>query len=100
MNTMGVTKDVALAEMQEKIRIAKEWVSGSVLRVNLKKTEMVIFHRMDTSTGLVTVEGTILTSTSEMNVLGIIFDNYLQWDRQIHKTICETRKAVQALRTV
>jgi hypothetical protein len=70
--------------MQEKIRIAEKWMSGSGLRVNLKKTEMVIFHRMGTSKSSVTVGGTVITSTSEMNVLGIIFDNRLQWDRQIY----------------
>jgi hypothetical protein len=57
--TMGVTKDVVLAEMQEKIRIAEKWMSGSGLKVNLKKTEMVIFHRMDTSKGSITVGGAI-----------------------------------------
>jgi len=75
-------------------------MSGSGLRVNLKKTEVVIFHRMGTSKGSVTVGGTVITSTSKMNVLGIIFDNHLQWDRQIDKTIPEMRRAVQALRTV
>ena len=98
--TTGVTKDVALAEMQEKIRIAEKWMSGSGLKVNLKKTEMVIFHRMDTSKGSITVGGNVISSTSEMNVLGIVFDNRLQWDRQIDKTIRDTRRAAQALRTV
>jgi len=36
--TAGVTKDVALAEMQERIRIAEKWMSGSGRKVNLKKT--------------------------------------------------------------
>ncbi len=45
--TTGVTKDIALAEMQEKIRIVEKWMSRSGLRVNLKKTKMVIFYRMD-----------------------------------------------------
>ncbi len=98
--TTGVTKDVALAEMQEKIRIAEKWMSGSGLKVNLKKTEMVIFHRMDTSKGSITVGGNVISSTSEMNVLGIVFDNRLLWDRQIDKTIRDTRRAAQALRTV
>jgi hypothetical protein len=75
-------------------------MSGSGLMVNLKKTEMVIFHRMDTSTGSVTVGGNLKTSTSKMRVLGIVFDNHLQWTRKIDKTIHKMRKAVQALRTV
>jgi len=98
--TTGATKDVALAEMQERIRIAEKWMSGSGLKVNLKKTEMVIFHRMDTSKGSITVGGNVISLTSKINVLGIIFDNQLQWDMQIDKTINDTRRAVQALRTV
>jgi len=50
--------------MQEKIRIAEKWMSGSGLKVNLKKTEMVIFHRMDTSKGSITVGGNKISSTS------------------------------------
>jgi len=96
--TTGVTKDIALAEMQEKIRKAEKWMSGSGLRVNLKKTE--IFHRMDTSNGSITVGGNVISSTSKMNVLGIVFDNCLQWDKHIDKTILDTRRAVQALRTI
>jgi hypothetical protein len=75
-------------------------MSGLGLKVNLKKTEMVIFHRMDTSKGSINVGGNVIFSTSEMNILGIVFDNQLQWDKQIDKTILDTRRAVQALRTV
>ena len=96
----GATKDVVLTEIQEKIMAAEKWMSGSGLKVNLEKTEMVIFHRMDTSSGVLKIGNIQITSSGEMNVLGIVFDNRLQWDRQVDKAIRETRKTAQALKTV
>ena len=91
--SLGAVKDMMLTEIQGKIMATEKWMSGSGLKVNLVKTEMVIFHSLNTSTGVLGIRNIQITSSSEMNVWGIVFDNHLQWDRQVDKAICETRKA-------
>ncbi len=38
-------KTEALKDLQRRIMEAEQWMSGSGLKVNIKKTEMVVFHR-------------------------------------------------------
>ena len=45
------TKQQALEILQVKLKAAIEWIRGSGLKVNLEKTEMCVFHKMDTSKG-------------------------------------------------
>ena len=87
----------ALKELEEKLIRAEQWLSGSGLKVNASKTELVIFHKHDSSGGSVCLSQIRIESTAEMKVLGIIFNNRLEWSSQVEKSIAAARQATQAL---
>ena len=60
-----------------------KWLSDSGLKVNESKTEMCIFYKRDTHPMSIEVNGAVITSSSTMNVLGVIFDSKLQWSNQV-----------------
>ena len=87
----------ALKDLEEKLIRAEQWLSGSGLKVNASKTELVIFHKHDSSRGGVYLSQIRIESKAEMKVLGIIFDNRLEWSSQVEKSIAAARQATQAL---
>lgn len=90
----------AVRALQQRIIESEKWLSGSGLKVNLEKTELTIFHRSDTSTSEIKVKGIAVKSSPALKVLGILFDNRLQWDKQIDKVIKETRRSLQGLKII
>jgi len=94
------TKKQALEILEKKLNTAIEWIRKSGLKVNVNKTELCIFHRMDTSKGSIKVGSETVESSHQLNCLGIVMDNRLVWDRQVDKAITESRKALQAVRLV
>jgi hypothetical protein len=94
------TKKQALEILEKKLNAAIEWIRKSGLKVNVNKTELCIFHRMDTSKGSIKVGSATVESSHQLNCLGIVMDNRLVWDRQVDKAITESRKALQAVRLV
>ena len=87
----------ALKDLEEKLIRAEQWLSGSGLKVNASKTELVIFHKHDSSRGSVYLSQIRIESKAEMKVLGIVFDNRLEWSSQVEKSIAAARQATQAL---
>jgi hypothetical protein len=94
------SKKDTLEALQRKVIEAEHWMSGSGLKVNVEKTEMVIFHRYETSRGEIRVANTVITSKSTMKVLGIHFDSRMSWDIQVDSAILNSRKSLHALRSV
>jgi hypothetical protein len=94
------TKKQALEILEKKLERAIEWIMKSGLKLNVNKTELCIFHRMDTSKGAMTVGNVVVKSSHQLSCLGIIMDNRLSWERQVEKSIMESRKALQAVRVV
>jgi hypothetical protein len=93
-------KQQALEMLHEKINIAVKWITDSGLKVNLEKTEVCVFHRTDTSRAKLKLGDITVESQPQIGVLGIIIDNRLTWDQQIHKVITDSRKSLQAVRLV
>ena len=91
------TKKQALEILEGKLGEAIAWITKSGLKVNVIKTELCIFHRMDTSKGALTVENMRVESSHQLSCLGVIMDNRLLWDKQVDKAITESRKALQAV---
>ena len=87
----------ALKKLEEKLIRAEQWLSGSGLKVNASKTELVIFHKHDSARGSISLSQTRIDSKAEMKVLGIIFDNQLEWSGQVEKSVQSARQATQAL---
>ena len=94
------TKQHALEILQVKLKAAIEWITGSGLKVNLEKTEMCVFHCMDTSKGKIGVGNIRVESSQQLGCLGVLLDNRLTWDRQIDKATTDSRKALQAVKIV
>jgi hypothetical protein len=87
----------ALKELEEKLIRAEQWLSGSGLKVNASKTELVIFHKHDSARGSIYLNQIRIDSKAEMKVLGIMFDNRLEWSCQVEKSVQSARQATQAL---
>jgi hypothetical protein len=93
-------KNLATQGLQSKLIRAEQWMSGSGLKVNAEKTEFTLFHRIDTSAATIQIGNSTIKSCSCMKVLGIIFDNRLQWTQQVEKAITNEKKALQAVKTI
>jgi len=97
---LGDTKIAALKDLELKLIRVEKWMSGSGLKVNLEKTELIIFHRMDTSQGSIKLKGFTICSKHEINILGISVDSRLTWDPQVERAISGAKRNCQALRII
>ncbi len=79
-------KNAAVKELEEQMSF-KQWMSGSGLRVNIEKTEIVVFHRHDTSKAVIKINDIEVKSKQSMCVLGVHFDNRLTWDIHVDTAI-------------
>jgi len=48
-------KNAAVKELEERMIEAEQWMSGFRLKVNIEKTEIVVFHRHDTSKAVIKI---------------------------------------------
>jgi hypothetical protein len=72
-------------------------MSSSGPKVNLTKMELVVFHRFNTSGATIKLRDVVVKSMYMLKVLHILFDNRLQWDKQVEKAIIDTRRMLQGL---
>jgi len=96
----GDNKAGAVDKLQRRVTEVEEWMTGSGLKVNIAKTELTVFHRFDTSAAQIKVKNIIVKSSPVLKVLGILFDNRMQWDKHVEKAINETRRALQGLKII
>ena len=94
------TKEVALRRLQFQCKKVEKWMTGSGLKVNIGKTELVIFHRMDATVGTIQLNGFEIVSKKEMSVLGVMFDSKLEWSTQVEKASRKARSTLQGLRVI
>ena len=94
------TKEIALQRLQFQCKKVENWMTGSGLKVNIEKTELVIFHRLDTSVGTIKLNNLEIVSKKEMSVLGLIFDSKLEWSTQVEKASRKARSSLQGLRVI
>lgn len=93
-------KEEALKELQAKVIEAEHWMSGSGLKVNIEKTELVVYHRYETGRCEITVGDKTIKSKASMKILGVIFDSRLSWGEHVDYAICNSRKTLHAMKTV
>ena len=63
----------------------------------LNKTELCLFHKNDHAPIQINLNGTIITSKTSINVLGVQFDSKLNWNDQVNKTINKAKKTYHAI---
>ena len=55
---------------------------------------------MDTSTGMIRMNGVDVISKKEISVLGVIFDSKLEWPMQVEKSVRKARSVLQGLQII
>ena len=93
-------KEIALQRLQFQLERVMKWLTNSGLKVNAEKTELVIFHRSDTATKTLRMNGVVVQSKKEISVLGLTFDSKLEWSLQVERTTRKARSALQGLRVI
>ncbi len=78
----------------------QSWLTNSGLKVNIEKTEIVIFYRTDTATTSIKLNEVEVHTKKQMSVLGVIFDSKLEWSFQVENSVKKARCALQALRVL
>jgi hypothetical protein len=94
------SKEIALRRLQFQIQNVEKWLTSSGLKVNVEKTEIVIFHKMDTSTSSIKINEVKIPTKKQITVLGVIFDSKLEWSLQVENSVRKARSALQGLRVI
>ena len=89
-----------ILEMQTKLELITNWLRDSGLKVNETKTEVCLFHRKDQPPVTLNLNGNVLISKDNMNVLGVAFDCKLNWQIQVQKTITKARNNLHAIQLI
>jgi hypothetical protein len=72
-----------ISDIEKSLEAMTEWLRQPGLKVNIEKTEVCLFYINDTQPVLLNVSNSIITSKSEINVLGVKFDSKLNWVPQV-----------------
>jgi exonuclease III len=94
------SKEIALRRLQFQIQNVEKWLTSSGLKVNVEKTEIVIFHKTDTSTSSIKINEVKIPTKKQITVLGVIFDSKLEWSLQVENSVRKARSALQGLRVI
>ena len=80
-------------------RISK-WMTMSGLKINISKTELCVFHRRNLVQISFELEGTEITSSRTINILGILFDSKMNWADHVKKAISESNSNLYAIKLI
>ena len=86
-----------ISEFEIKLAEISKWLTDSGLKINDNKTELCLFHKNDHAPIQINLNGTIITSKTSINVLGVQFDSKLNWNDQVNKTINKAKKTYHAI---
>ena len=86
--------------MEASLCTISQWMKSSGLKINESKTELCLFSRNDVAAMVMSVNGVDVSTKSEINVLGVLFDSKLQWGPQVQKTLTKANKALNAIRMI
>ena len=86
--------------IERKLENTINWLSSSGMRVNESKTNLCLFYHKDTAPITIVLNGVNIKSKKTVNVLGVIFDQKLQWAEHISHCITKSKKALTAIRMI
>jgi hypothetical protein len=89
-----------IVDMQRSLEAITKWLRDSGLKVNESKTEMCLFHRSYPRIINLAINNINITSTPQINVLGITFDSKMQWSEQVANTIKKANKSLIAIKLI
>ena len=59
-----------------------------------------MFHHKDTAPITIVLSGDVIKSSKTVNVLGVVFDQKLQWAEHISECIAKSKRALTAIRMI
>ena len=89
---------VAAELILKKLKNCESWLTKSGMKVNEQKTGLCLFHNNDTAPIVINFNGADIRSTQNINVLGVIFDQKLQWSDHVAQSILKSNRALNAIR--
>ena len=102
-NYLGTANKIlqsAINDTLSKIKKVTKWLKQSGLKINEQKTEVCIFHRHKEEIRNITINESNITTSNKINILGILFDSNLNWNRQYEQAIREANKNLYAIKKV
>jgi hypothetical protein len=94
------SKEIALQRLKFQMQKVEKWLTDSGLKVNVEKTEIVIFHKTDTAVSSLELNEVEIHTKKQISVLGVIFDSKLEWSLQVESSVRKARSALQGLRVI
>ena len=96
----GRHRHVLVNLMERKLERTVEWLKKSGMKVNEAKTSLCLFHAKDAAPIVINFNRIQITSSTNINILGVIFDQKLQWGDHIAHCIKKSGKALNAIRLI
>ena len=97
---INCSKIGVIEDMKRSLGNITKWLKKSGLKVNSAKTEMCLFHKNDTTPISIVLGDDEVTSSKQINVLGVTFDSKLNWTSHIHNTVAKCAKSLNALKII
>ena len=91
---------LALEETKTKIYRISKWLTNSGLKINDDKTEICIFHRKEKAITTLNINNTVIKTSNQISILGLVFDSNLTWDLQYDKAIKEANQNIYAIKLI
>ena len=89
-----------IENMETQLEMITKWLRDSGMVVNEANTEVCLFHKNDPPKITKRLQNVSIQSKKEINVLSVIFDCKLNWNRHIANAIVKAKKALYALRQI
>ena len=86
--------------MEAKLARVEGWLRKSGMKVNGAKTCLCLFYYKDTTPIEITLNDTIIKSSKNINFLGVLFDQKMQWTDYVAHCILKSNKALSAIRLI
>jgi hypothetical protein len=94
------SKEIVLQRLQFQVRNVEKWLTSSGLKVNVEKTEIVIFHKTDTATSSIKLNDVKIQTKKQISVLGVLFYSKLEWSLQVENSVRKAKSSLQGLRVI
>ena len=92
--------EALISDMEKSLEAITKWLRDSGLEENTDKTEVCLYHRTDNVPIQLRISDTVITTKSQMKVLGIFFDSKLQWHCQVANAINKSKQALHSIRII
>ena len=92
--------EVLINNMKQKLEMIIKWLKDSGLVVNDEKTEICLFYKQDHPTVDISINGKMIKSKKEINVLGVTFDTKMQWATQVSMAISKSKRALHGIKLI